>query len=140
MAWAAKWRLGDLLVFDADFLLGLIDDLQRVEFCGRRSDQKVAFPRRFNRRLRRRLWGLLLFCGGAFLFSFQQPNWLVGSLGGPSLAFFGLSGVFYPLAIPDPRPEFGVIGGWSDVTRKQARVGFCAMSVGVVCGLASLLT
>ena len=69
---------------------------------------------------------------------FQQPNWLMATLIGPALAFFGLSGVIYPLAIPDPKPELGLLQGWSDVTRKEARVGFVAMACGLCVGIGLL--
>jgi hypothetical protein len=90
-------------------------------------------------RWRRRVWGGVLFAGGVALLMFQQPNWMVGTLGGPALAMFGLSGVVYPLAIPDPRPELGVLQGWADVSRKEARVGFIAMGLGFLIGMVLLL-
>ena len=89
-------------------------------------------------RWRRRSWGGVLFAGGLAMLVFHQPNWIVGTLGGPALAMFGLSGLVYPLAIPDPRPEFGMLQGWADVSRKEARVGFMAMGLGFLIGIVLL--
>ena len=56
----------------------------------------------------------------------------------PAIAFYGLAGALYPLAIPDPKREFGVMQAWIDFTRKEAGVGFFAMALGFLCGLVLL--
>jgi hypothetical protein len=89
-------------------------------------------------RIRRRLLGLVLILVGCVLFMLRDMRPITATLLSPTLGFYGLSGVLYPLAVPDPKREFGVMQAWIDFGRKEARVGFAALGLGFLCGLAML--
>lgn len=89
-------------------------------------------------RIRRRILGLVLVLAGCGAFLLRDYQGITATMLAPTLAFYGLSGVLYPLAIPDPKREFGVMQAWIDFGRKEARVGFAALALGFLCGLVML--
>jgi hypothetical protein len=90
-------------------------------------------------RLRRRLLAAGLFLAGCVMFAFRDLRPITATLLSPPFIMLGIVSFIQPLAIPDPKREFGVMQAWIDFGRKEARYGFVAFGIGLAIGMLLLL-
>ena len=90
-------------------------------------------------RLRRRVLGLALLTAGCLMFVFRDFRPITMTIISPPFILQGIVALIQPLAVPDPKAEFGVMQAWIDFGRKEARYGFAAVGIGLVVGILLLV-
>jgi hypothetical protein len=85
-------------------------------------------------RLRRRLAAIVFVVVGAGLFLLRDFRPIAATLLGPSFVLLGFAGLLFPVAIPDPKREFGAMQLWVDTSRQGFWIGPAAMAAGIAIG------
>jgi hypothetical protein len=98
-----------------------------------------AFPISPASRLRRRLLAVGLIGLGMLLFLLRSYRPISATLMGPGLMLLGLAALVSPVALPDPKREFGMMQLWIDTSRKGFWLGPAALLIGAAIGIALLL-
>lgn len=96
------------------------------------------FPISSASRLRRRLLALVLIGCGTMLFLLRDYRPVTATVMAPGFIAWGLVALVTPVAVPDPKREYGMMQLWIDCSRKGFWLGPAAMLSGILLGIALL--
>lgn len=98
-----------------------------------------SFPISPASRFRRRVAALGMILLGIVLFLLRSYRPISATVISPGIILWGCAALIAPVALPDPKREYGMLQLWIDSRRRGFWLGPAALSAGILVGLGLLV-